>query len=105
MININNYPAMFSATGDCTNYDPEWWFPEEKPGRVSWSRTYAANTARNICKECPIRKECLDYAVQFHGITGIWGGTDRHERSAMQKALNIVPISWERSFPSPLGTN
>lgn len=98
----DKYITKFSATGDCTNYDPEWWFPEEKAGRTSWSRTYEANTARNICKDCPIRKECLEYAVQFHGITGIWGGTDRHERSAMQKALGIVPISWETTYPSPM---
>lgn len=98
----DKYIPEFSTTGDCTNYDPEWWFPEEKAGRTSWSRTYEANTARNICKDCPIRKECLEYAVQFNGITGIWGGTDRHERSAMQKALGIVPISWETTYPSPM---
>ena len=99
----SNYPAAFSATGDCTNYDPEWWFPDEVPGHVKWSRTYEANTARNICKDCPILKECLAYSLQFHGLSGIWGGTDRHERNAMQKQLNIVPISWEMSYLSPLG--
>jgi WhiB family redox-sensing transcriptional regulator len=98
----SNYIAEFSATGDCTNYDPEWWFPDEVPGHVKWSRTYEANTARNICKDCPIKKECLAYSLQFHGLVGIWGGTDRHERGAMQKALRIIPVSWETTYPSPM---
>lgn len=93
----------FSTYGDCSNeqYDPEWWFPIEKPGRVSWSRTYEANTARGICKSCPILLECKNYALQYDGLPGIWGGTDRHERRDMQKALRIVPTPWELSYSSP----
>lgn len=88
----------FSAYGDCTNYDPEWWFPNEMSGRTAWSYTYEAKTARNICEGCPIKKECLEYSLQFHGLVGIWGNTDRHERSAMQKALGIKPKSWELTY-------
>ena len=33
-----------------------------------------------ICKECPVRLECLEFAID-HGCTGIWGGMDAGERS------------------------
>lgn len=94
----------FSTYGDCSSeqYDPEWWFPIEKAGRVSWSHTYEANAARNICKSCPLLKECLTYALQYDGLTGIWGGTDRHERYKMQNELGITPTPWEKSYGSPL---
>ena len=101
-MNPSNDNPNFSTYGDCSNeqYDPEWWFPEEKAGRVSWSRTYEANTARNICKSCPLLNECLSYALKYHGLTGIWGGTDRHERRSMQIAQGITPKSWETSYSS-----
>ena len=93
----------FSTYGDCSNeqYDPEWWFPVEKPGRKgNWSRTYEANAARSICASCPLLAECSTYALQYFGMSGIWGGMDRYERATMQKKLNITPISWETSYQS-----
>jgi WhiB family redox-sensing transcriptional regulator len=106
-MSLSNDNPDFSTYGDCSNeqYDPEWWFPIEKPGRVSWSRTYEANTARGICKSCPLLNECLDYALKYHGLTGIWGGLDRHERNDMQKKLGIVPKSWEQSYVSAVWGN
>jgi len=37
--------------------------------------------AKRICAVCPVRAQCLDYALSgadtWHGITtGIWGGTN-----------------------------
>jgi WhiB family redox-sensing transcriptional regulator len=108
-MSLSKHNPDFSTYGSCSNpdeqYDPDWWFPEEKPGRVTWSRTYEANTARNICKSCPILVECRDYALQYHGITGIWGGMDRHERREMQIQLGIAPTSWEMSYPNPIWEN
>lgn len=30
--------------------------------------------ARNICSACPVRQECLDYAIDTRQDGGIWGG-------------------------------
>jgi WhiB family redox-sensing transcriptional regulator len=99
-MNTSNDNPNFSTYGDCSNeqYDPEWWFPVEKAGRTSWSRTYEANTARAICKSCPLLVECRNYAIKYHGLTGIWGGMDRHERRTMQIQLGITPKSWELTY-------
>ena len=99
-MSISEDNPYFSTYGDCSKkeYDPEWWFPIEKAGKVSWSRTYEANTARSICKSCPLLVECRGYALRYHGLTGIWGGMDRHERRNMQVALGITSKSWELTY-------
>jgi WhiB family redox-sensing transcriptional regulator len=66
----------------CAQADPDAWFPER--GRI-------AAAARRICGTCPVRAQCLDYALSgadtWHGIsTGIWGGTTPRERAAMRRA-------------------
>jgi WhiB family redox-sensing transcriptional regulator len=41
-------------------------------------------TALNLCAKCPVREECLDYALDHEASTtlriGIWGGTIPKER-------------------------
>lgn len=40
--------------------------------------------AKKICNICPVKKECLNYAMQFEkntsGRSGIWGGLTAKER-------------------------
>jgi WhiB family redox-sensing transcriptional regulator len=59
----------------CATTDPELWFPElDSLWRVA--------QAKNICeKKCPVKQECLDYALVNKFKDGIWGGlspTERH---------------------------
>lgn len=35
--------------------------------------------ARSWCNRCPVRAECLAYALLYH-LSGYWGGTDTAER-------------------------
>jgi hypothetical protein len=42
--------------------------------------------AKDVCAPCPVRRECLDYALTC-GCTGIYGGTTEAERkSAVSRA-------------------
>jgi WhiB family transcriptional regulator, redox-sensing transcriptional regulator len=36
--------------------------------------------AKSICAECPVRIECLDYALSIREPHGIWGGLTEAER-------------------------
>lgn len=35
------------------------------------------------CERCPVRQECLEYAIAHREVYGIWGGTTEAERRAL----------------------
>jgi WhiB family redox-sensing transcriptional regulator len=39
--------------------------------------------AKRVCARCPVRGECLAYALRVHEEIGIWGGLDAAERRAI----------------------
>lgn len=39
--------------------------------------------AKDICRSCPVRVECLDYALAIREPHGIWGGLNEAERRAL----------------------
>lgn len=61
--------------GACASgrYDPDTWFPE-------WGDVQQARNAKKICGDCPVMRECRDYAVNFPVmLLGVWGGLTRRE--------------------------
>ena len=66
----------------CRDADPETFFPidETKPNgpRVT--------AAKAICSGCPVRAQCLDYALGSGQRWGIWGGLTTPERRAELRA-------------------
>ena len=74
-------PGPWTLEALCSQADPDAWFP----GRGS-----AAVMARRICWHCPVRSECLYYALSgadtWNGVsTGIWGGTTPPERALLRR--------------------
>lgn len=55
----------------CAETDPEAWFPE-KGG--------STREAKAICRDCLVRAECLEYALETGQRFGIWGGVSERER-------------------------
>lgn len=83
----------------CAGHDePDLWFPIEVGGKTDWAHSPSAMQARTICASCPVIQACGEYALRFDSIAGIWGGTDRHERSKLQKDLGITPVSFSASY-------
>jgi WhiB family transcriptional regulator, redox-sensing transcriptional regulator len=37
--------------------------------------------AKGVCQLCPVRMQCLDYALRNSIRHGIWGGLDEQERA------------------------
>jgi WhiB family redox-sensing transcriptional regulator len=45
----------------------------------------SSRPAKATCAECPVRRECLDFALaQGERLRGIWGGTSERERRQMR---------------------
>lgn len=55
-------------------FDP--WFPTDEAGEQG-------DAARWVCAGCPVRDECLDYALSARIRHGLWGGLSGRERSAL----------------------
>lgn len=93
---MSNHMPHFVNEAACANkeYDSEMWFPLEKHGTRSWTRTKSANAARQICLGCPARQECFEYSIKYSRLYGIWAGLDWYERDDIQKENNIIPTPW-----------
>jgi WhiB family transcriptional regulator, redox-sensing transcriptional regulator len=66
--------------------DPEIWFP------ANGDRA-AAERAKAICRVCPVRSACLEWALAANERTGIWGGTTPNERRALRRTAAKALIS------------
>jgi len=62
----------------CATTDPELWFPE-------LDSLWRVREAKNICEKCPVKKECLEYALVNGFKEGIWGGLSPTERNRVSK--------------------
>jgi WhiB family redox-sensing transcriptional regulator len=60
----------------CHDVHPDLFFPE---------RGDSTREAKETCASCPVRVECLEYALDL-GIThGIWGGKSERERRSLRR--------------------
>ena len=55
----------------CAETDPEAFFPE-KGG--------STRDAKRVCTGCPVRAQCLEFALENDERFGIWGGLSERER-------------------------
>jgi WhiB family redox-sensing transcriptional regulator len=44
-----------------------------------------SNRARALCASCPVRDECLAFAIDSNQTEGIWGGMTPQERSKLRR--------------------
>ena len=72
--------------GKCRDLGPEAtniMFPEK-------GDTAGLRRAKAVCKDCPVKRECLDFALTSREgkpfeTQGIWGGTSVRERKRIKK--------------------
>lgn len=58
------------------------------------------NEAKNMCFSCPVRSQCLQWALEHRQINGIWGGKDEVD---IRRALSVSYLGEEtrrRRFPN-----
>ena len=67
----------------CRDTDPDLFFPVGTTGYA----LVQIDRAKQVCGECPVKVECLDYALDTNQDSGIWGGTSEEERRTLRRRL------------------
>lgn len=65
----------------CAHSDTDKFFPAK--GKEARTQE-VISAARIICAQCPVRSECLEFAVRNTVMYGIWGGLTREERKKVK---------------------
>jgi WhiB family redox-sensing transcriptional regulator len=58
----------------CRGLEPEVFYPTSEE---------QTEEAKAICRGCPVREPCLDYALDNRERDGVWGGATERERRRM----------------------
>ena len=66
------------ARAACRGLDPAMFFPEVGENTAA---------AKAVCAQCPVSRECLDFALANTETEGVWGGTTPRARRPLRRAL------------------
>jgi WhiB family redox-sensing transcriptional regulator len=61
---------------NCLGVDPDLFFPE---------RGASTREAKEVCRGCVVREDCLEYALDNGEKFGIWGGMSERERRRLRR--------------------
>lgn len=71
--------ADWALQGACNHADPELFFPVGN----GYHALAQVEQAKAYCAACPVRAECLSFALSSGVEHGVWGGTTEEEREAV----------------------
>jgi WhiB family redox-sensing transcriptional regulator len=66
----------WQENANCLGVDPDLFFPE---------RGASTREAKEVCRGCVVRMECLEYALVNGEKFGIWGGMSERERRRLRR--------------------
>lgn len=83
----------------CREEDPELFFPTG----TSDPAQFQAEEAKSVCRRCPVRERCLQWAHKAYIADGIWGGHTPKEREALRRraARQKQPAAGTKPTPEP----
>lgn len=65
----------------CRGQDDDLFFPVGE-GRLASAQT---EEAKDICGTCPVRSDCLQFALDLDITDGVWGGLSERQRRALKR--------------------
>ena len=80
IVSIQTPASDWVKRASCRDHPSATWFPQDAA---------EAKEAREICRQCSVRAECLDYALATRIDVGIWGGTSPGERVRIAARLRM----------------
>jgi len=81
---LDAIPQEWMKEAACTDpsIDPDWFFPD-----TEHNIDLPTQIALKMCKECPVRINCLQYAIDHWPMYGIWGGLRTKQISNIVKSM------------------
>ena len=73
---------QWRSVAACRSAEPDLFFPVSG----SASNLPQVAEAKAICARCPVRRQCLAFALRTVQLYGIWGGMTEEERYPLIKA-------------------
>ena len=70
----------------CRDTSPELFFPIGTTGLA----LDQIEAAKQVCEECPVANQCLEFALATNQEAGVWGGKAEDERRRLRKGLDVV---------------
>lgn len=74
--------ARWQDRAACKGMDPTIFFGPEHTEVVKEKRD-REEAAKQVCRTCPVNRECLEHALNSKEAYGIWGGLTELERKAL----------------------
>lgn len=65
----------------CRDTDPELFFPVGTTGQA----LVQIDRAKHVCGQCPVKFDCLEFALDTNQDSGIWGGLSEEERRSIRR--------------------
>ena len=78
---IDVFDRSWQDQANCLGVDPDLFFPE---------RGASTREAKEVCRGCVVRLECLEYALANGEKFGIWGGMSERERRRIRRARALA---------------
>ena len=71
-MNVTDFAdTTWMSHGNCAHRDPSMFFPSDGVG---------VEISRKACEGCPVKTQCLEYAIAERIDHGVWGGCSERER-------------------------
>ncbi len=69
----------------CRRTDADLFFPAGSTGDA----VDQIESAKAVCRSCPVQLACLQFSLETNQEAGIWGGKDEDERRKLRQAWRI----------------
>ena len=79
-LTLANADYTWRSNAICRDTDPDLFFPIGTTGFALMQ----IDRAKEVCEQCPVKVDCLDYALETNQDSGIWGGTSEEERRTLR---------------------
>jgi WhiB family redox-sensing transcriptional regulator len=75
-IDIGDFAVDWQQDAACVQHREVDFFP---------ARGESVRDAKAVCACCPVRVQCLDFALRLKVAHGVWGGLSERERRSLRR--------------------